>query len=410
MEAPETHSFSIRFVLLGILLQLTSPATAQSIDLSDWQSLERQARGETVYFNAWGGEPRTNNYLAWVSELMLERYDITLQHVKISDTAEAVSKVVAQRQAGNDDNGSIDLLWINGENFAALKENDLLYGPWAESLPNFKLVNADRFPEMLEDFTVPTQGFESPWTRAQLVFYYDSQWLAEPPQDIRQILEWSIANPGEFTYPRPPAFLGSTFLKQALIELSDRDPALYAPVSSAEFERLAQVLWEYLDALHPSLLRSGRYFPASAIDLRRLMGDGEISLAFAFNPNEALLSVRSGELPPSVRSYVLRNGTISNVSFLAIPYNASQKAGAMVTANFLLSIEAQARASDPDHMGSTPAISISDLDSNARRSFETITRDLAAPSAEDLDRKLQEPHPSWTPALERAWIQRYSAR
>ena len=140
------------------------------------------------------------------------------------------------------------------------------------------------------------------------------------------------------------------------------------------------------------------------------MGDGEISLAFAFNPNEALLSVRSGELPPSVRSYVLRNGTISNVSFLAIPYNASQKAGAMVTANFLLSIEAQARASDPDHMGSTPAISISDLDSNARRSFETITRDLAAPSAEDLDRKLQEPHPSWTPALERAWIQRYSAR
>ena len=410
MEAPETHSFSIRFILLGILLQLTSPATAQSIDLSDWQSLERQARGETVYFNAWGGEPRTNNYLAWVSELMLERYDITLQHVKISDTAEAVSKVVAQRQAGNDDNGSIDLLWINGENFAALKENDLLYGPWAESLPNFKLVNADRFPEMLEDFTVPTQGFESPGPRAQLVFYYDSQWLAEPPQDIRQILEWSISNPGEFTYPRPPAFLGSTFLKQALIELSDRDPALYAPVSSAEFERLAQVLWEYLDALHPSLLRSGRYFPASAIDLRRLMGDGEISLAFAFNPNEALLSVRSGELPPSVRSYVLRNGTISNVSFLAIPYNASQKAGAMVTANFLLSIEAQARASDPDHMGSTTVISIEDLDASARQQFDSVGTDLAAASPKELSRKLQEPHPSWTPALERAWIQRYSAR
>ena len=211
MEAPDTQSFSIRFILLGILLQLTSLATAQAMDLSDWQSLERQARGETVYFNAWGGEPRTNNYLNWVSELMLERYDITVQHVKVSDTAEAVSKVVAQRQAGNDDNGSIDLLWINGENFAALKENDLLYGPWAESLPNFKLVNADRFPEMREDFTVPTQGFESPWTRSQLVFYYDTQWLAEPPQDIAPNSGMVNREPWGVHLPSPTCILGQHF-------------------------------------------------------------------------------------------------------------------------------------------------------------------------------------------------------
>ena len=399
-----------RIFLLFVLLPHSSLTTAQSIDVADWSALEQQAQGQTVYFNAWGGEPRINSYLSWVAELLDQRFDITLQHVKVADTGEAVSKIVAERQAGNDSNGSIDLLWINGENFAALKENKLLFGPWAEDQPNFSLVNAGRFPEMREDFTVPTDGLESPWTRSQLVFYHDSRWLAEPPQTIAAILDWSTSNPGEFTYPRPPAFLGSTFLKQAVLELTSKDPALFAPVTDDEFQRVSAPLWDYLDALHPTLLRAGRYFPNSAAELRRLMGDGEISLALAFNPNEALLSVRTGELPDSVRTYVLQGGTIGNVSFLAIPYNAQHKAAAMITANFLLSIEAQARASDPNHMGSTTVISIEDLDVAARQQFDSVNSDLAAASIDELSRKLQEPHPSWTPAIERAWIQRYSAR
>lgn len=399
----------IRIFLLFLVLPLASP-TALALEVTDWSALESQARGETVYFSAWGGEPRINSYLNWAAETLEQRFGINLQHVKIADTAEAVSKIVAERQAGNDSNGSIDLLWINGENFAALKDNNLLFGPWAEDQPNFSLVNADRFPEMREDFTVPTAGLESPWTRSQLVFYHDSAWLAEPPQTIEEILVWSTANPGEFTYPRPPAFLGSTFLKQAILELSSKDPALYAPVTDAAFERVITPLWDYLDALHPTLLRAGRYFPNSAAELRRLMGDGEISLALAFNPNEALLSVRTGELPDSVRTYVLRGGTIGNVSFLAIPYNTQHAAAAMITANFLLSIEAQARASDPNHMGSTTVISVGDLDVGARQQFDSVRSDLAAASQEELSRKLQEPHPSWTPVIERAWIQRYSAR
>jgi putative thiamine transport system substrate-binding protein len=400
----------IRIFLLFVLLPHSSLTTAQAIDVADWSALEQQARGQTVYFNAWGGEPRINSYLNWVAQTLEQRFNITLQHVKVADIGETVSKIVAERTAGNDTNGSIDLLWINGENFAALKQNKLLFGPWAEEQPNFSLVNANRFPEMREDFTVPTDGLESPWTRSQLVFYHDSQWLAEPPQTIAAILDWSTFNPGEFTYPRPPAFLGSTFLKQAVLEISNNDPALFAQVTDDEFQRVTTELWDYLDALHPTLLRAGRYFPNSAAELRRLMGDGEISLALAFNPNEALLSVRTGELPDSVRTYVLQGGTIGNVSFLAIPYNAQHKAAAMITANFLLSIEAQARASNPNHMGSTTVISIEDLDVSARQQFEPVSTDLAAASPDELSRKLQEPHPSWTPALERAWIQRYSAR
>ncbi len=395
--------------LLG-LLAFAMATTAAELNLSDWHSIEKQAQGDTVYFNAWGGETRINRYLNWAATELKQRYGINLQHVKIADTAQAVSRILAEKQARNDANGAIDLLWINGENFAALKQNGLLFGPWAESQPNFPLVNAERFPEMREDFTLATEGLESPWSRAQLVFYYDSEWVSAPPKSIAELLTWARANPGEFTYPRPPSFLGTTFLKQALLELSDHKEAFYAPLSDSDFDLASAALWEYLDRLHPLLLRSGRYFPTSAADLRRHMGDGETSLALSFNPNEALLAIRSGELPATVRTYVLQAGTISNVSFLAIPYNAQHKAAAMVVSNFLLSVDAQARASDPAYMGSNTVLSMEDLALEDANVFVSNELEEATASRADLNRKLPEPHPSWTPALEEAWIQRYSVR
>ncbi len=395
---------------LLILLLVTNAANAKDLDINDWSSIEDLARGETVYFNAWGGETRINRYLSWAATTVKSRYDINLQHVKIADTAQAVSRVLAEKQAGNNTDGAIDLLWINGENFSALKQNQLLYGPWAEYQPNFPLVNADRFPEMREDFSIATDGLESPWTRSQLVFYYDSSVISGPPLSISELLSWAVENPSEFIYPRPPSFLGTTFLKQAILELSDNVAALYLPVSASNFDEITAPLWEYLDALHPNLLRSGRYFPSTAADLRRHMGDGEISLALAFNPNEAALAISSGELPKSARSYVLQGGTISNVSFLAIPFNSPHKAAAMVVSNFLLSPEAQSRASDPVHMGSTTVLSIEDLPDEARKMITAIDYGSAAVSIDDLNRKLREPHPSWTLALEQAWVQRYSAK
>ena len=389
---------------------LSNTSGAIEPDLSNWQTLEKQASGQTVYFNAWGGETRINRYLVWASKRVKTLYNIDLRHVKITDTAQAVSRIIAEKQAGNSERGAIDLLWINGENFSALKQNALLYGPWAEVQPNFSLVDADRFPEMREDFTIATEGFESPWTRSQLVFYYDSDVVTNAPGSIKELLQWAQDHPSEFTYPRPPSFLGSTFLKQALLELAQSSEPLYRHVEESDFALVTAPLWKYLDALHPHLLRSGRYFPLGSADLRRFMGDGETSLAFSFNPNEASLGILNGELPESVRSYVLDGGTLDNVSFLAIPFNAQHKAAAIVVSNFLLSAEAQARGSNQEYMGSTSVLSMQKLSSEFQQLFLGTAKNLAAASAEDLDRKILEPHPSWTTALERAWIQRYGAR
>ena len=94
------------------------------------------ARGTTVNWAMWGGSDQVNGYAdGWVAEQLQTQYEVTLNRVPLNDTAEAVNKVVGEVQAGVTDGGSIDLIWINGENFRTLKQGDLLFGPFADKLP-----------------------------------------------------------------------------------------------------------------------------------------------------------------------------------------------------------------------------------------------------------------------------------
>ena len=392
--------------LTATLLAVALPAVANP-DPADWPGVVAEAEGQTVYWNAWGGDTRTNRYIEWVAQQMQAQYGIEVEHVKLDDTGSAVARVLAEKQAGNDDDGSIDLIWINGENFAAMRESDLLFGPFAEALPNFALTNAADNPEVVTDFTLPTEGFESPWGKAQITFYYDSAHTESPPQNMPALLTWARANPGQFSYPRIPDFTGSTFLKQALIELTEQDEALYQPVAESDFEAVTAPLWSYLDALHQHLWRSGRSFPDSGPHLRTLMSDGELSLGFSFYPTDAAVAVMEYELPDSVRSYVLEAGTLGNVHFVAIPYNSPHQAGAMVLADFLLSPPAQAEKQSLAMWGDRSVLDIDQLDAADQARFQQDERHPSELPADALSNTLPEPHPSWMTALQDAWLERY---
>ncbi|NIC36400.1 ABC transporter substrate-binding protein [Halomonas desiderata] len=396
--------------VLPLAAMLAVPLHAASAQ-QEWENVLDEARGQTVYWHAWAGDTRVNDYLEWVKQRVRDEHEIELVHVKIDDTGAAVSRVLAEHSAGNHDGGSIDLIWLNGENFAAMKENDLLFGPFAEQLPNFALTFPEHNPEVVTDFTLPTEGYESPWGKAQLTFYYDAAELGEaPPRSMTQLLAWAEANPGRFTYPRIPDFLGSTFLKQALIALVDDSDALYEPVAQSDFEDVTAPLWEYLDALHPHLWRSGRQFPANGPELRRLMADGEVALAFTFNPAEPAAAVADFELPETTRSYVLDGGTLGNVHFVAIPFNSPRRAAAMVVADFLLSPEAQARKQDISVWGDPTVLDVTRLDAETRALFEQARDNPALLAPEALTETLPEPHPSWMTALQDAWQARYVGR
>jgi putative thiamine transport system substrate-binding protein len=405
-----TQLWSRRHLLAAGAAMAVLPAIARSsrAAAAGWIDIAAKARGQTVHFNAWGGDQRINDYIAWAAGQLEARSGVELRLVKLADTAEAVSRIVAEKAAGVERGGSIDLIWINGENFAALKSKRLLFGPFAGLLPNFGKVDPAEKPTTILDFTVPTDGYESPWGMAQLVFFRDSARVKEPPRSMAALRSWAEANPTRFTYPAPPDFLGTTFLKQALYETT-ADPTRLLRPAGGDAAMVTEPLWAYLDGLHPFLWRKGATFPRSSSDARQLVGDGETDIYFAFNPGDASSAIAQNLLPETMRPFVPTAGSIGNTHFVAIPFNASSPEGAMVCADFLLSPEAQARKENADVWGDPTVLSMARLAPAERKLFEDLPRGIATPTPDQLGRPLPEPHASWVAVLEQSWLKRYSA-
>ena len=371
----------------------------------DWALVLAQAKGQEVFFHAWGGDPKINAFIAWVGEEAALRHGVTLTHVKLAATSDAVARVQAEQAAGKDSGGAVDLIWINGENFAAMKRAGMLYGPFAQSLPNWALVDTLGKPATVTDFTEPTQGLESPWAMAQLVFEHDSAKLADPPKSILALADWAKANPGRFTYPQPPDYLGLTFLKQVLYALLPDPLILQRPAADAD--PALKALWQFLDALHPNLWRQAKAFPPNEAALGQLLADDEVGITFAFNPGRASAEIAAGTLPDTVRTFVLDGGTIGNASFVAIPFNANAAAGAQVVANLLLDPAVQARAQDASVLGFQTVLNMAALSPADRALLQDAPRGPATLSPAELGPTLLEPHASWMTQISDQWARRY---
>ena len=390
----------MRFLALALMLA-ASPA------LADWSATLTEAKGQTVYFNAWGGDQRTNDFIAWVGAQTEAEFGVKVMQVKLSDTAEAVARVQAEKAAGQAAGGAVDLIWINGPNFLAMKEAGLLHGPFVADLPNARYLDLSEGAPAATDFTVPVEGMEAPWRLAKFVFAHDAA-RVEPPARMADFPAWAAAHPGRMTHPNPANFMGATFLKQALAELAPDAAVLAAPVTDAAYAEQTAPLWAWYDALRPNLWRAGQAFPENESVQAQLLADGEVDIAMFFDPAAPAALIAQGVLPETVRVFTPEDGTIGNVSFVAIPFNAANRAGAEVVANFLLDPATQAHMQDANVLGSYSVLDPTKLDEAAQAVFAALPSAPALPTLEQLGPTLPEPHPSWMTRLTEDWAKRYT--
>lgn len=299
--------------------------------------LLQTARGTTVRFAMWGGDERINRWIdTFVASRMKERYGVALERIPM-DAVVFITKLSNEKKAGKTD-GSIDLLWINGENFARAKREGLLFGPYADKLKNWKYVD----PEKVSlDFGIPVEGYEAPYGKAQFVFEYDSAKISEPPRTFRELGEWVKKNPGRFTYTQPPDFTGSAFIRQAFYEIGGGYEPFLTPGNTDEFEKRSARLYSWLKEIKPYLWQMGRTYFASKASLDGLFERGEVDLNMSYTQSGAQGRIQEGTYPKTVRTFVMKNNSLSNFHFTAIPFNAPNKAGALLLSDFLLSPEAQ---------------------------------------------------------------------
>ncbi len=376
------------------------PAAAQE-QPSDWEDVLKAAQGTTVSFYMYGGMANVNAWIdGYVADAVRAQYGITLERVPM-DASVFVNKLLTEKAAGRD-KGSIDLLWINGENFRNAREAGLLYGPVANRLPN---VAAYVDPAAAAtDFGYPVDGFEAPYGRAQFVMEYDSARTPEPPQSFAELKAWVKAHPGRFTYPQPPDFTGSAFVRQVFYAVTGGYGQYMHGFDQALFDAKAPLLWHYLNDLEPYLWQQGQSYPKDPAAQALLFARGEVDFMMAYHPAHAQSRILEGVYPASVRTFVMRDGSIFNTHFTAIPANAPNRAGAMVVMNFLLSPEAQLSKFRAENWGDFPAIDTGRLSADMAARFAAVDLGAATLSAEALNAVAVPEIPSaWLEALEQGW-------
>jgi putative spermidine/putrescine transport system substrate-binding protein len=368
-------------------------------DDAAFAELLRQAKGSEVKWYMWGGSTSVNSWVdGYVAPAVKEKFGITLKRVP-ADAAVFINKLLAEKQAGG--KGTMDLLWINGENFKNAMENGLLQGPISHLLPHFRMIDS---ASVEFDFGYPVRGYEAPFGRAQFVFEYDSAKVPNPPRTFADLKQWIKDNPGKFTYPKPPDFTGSAFVRQVFYAVSGGHNQYLKGFEQSLYKERSPALWAYLSDIKPFLWQQGSTYPKDIAALDTLFERGEVLLNMSYHQASAQSKILQGRYKNTVRTMVMNDGSIYNTHFTAVPYNAPNRAGALVVADFLMSPEAQLSKNNPANWGDFTVLDMARLEEEGRRRFQTLDLGAATLSVAELSRvAVPEIPAAYLEQLEKDW-------
>ena len=378
-----------------------------AVDYADWEAVLEAARGTNVTFYGWGGNELVNN---WIDDTLAPyckaTYDITVERVPM-DIDMILNKLAGDKAAENDQ-GSIDLIWINGENFATAKENGLLFGPFCQYLPNYTAYVDGEGEEATVDFGTAIEGYEAPYAKAQLVLIYDTATVAEPPASAEELLTFCQENPGKFTYEAPPGFTGSAFVRNIIYEICGYEAVAALPADSTK-EAVREVIapaMDYLRSLNPYLWEQGKTFPATDAQADAMFMDGQLLLSMSYDPYHVSSLIASGQYPETCRAFIFENGTIGNTNYVAVAYNSTTVPGALCLADAILSIPMQASKMDPTVWGALPVLDMDRLTEEQKAEFDKIETGAGSVDQETLlSRRLPELPAYLVPVIEEIWLE-----
>ena len=413
---PELKGVGMKFKILRRLLVValvatipgvltTAPSNAIGTTLytsPEWQKILKEAKGQTVNWYMWGGSDSINSYVNNYIGAEAKKLGVTLNQVKLTATADAVNKVLGEKQAGNNAKGAVDMIWINGENFATGRQADIWTCDWATKLPNAKYVDWTN-SSVNSDFGLAVNGCEAPWATASSGLIYDSKVIPKAAvATLDGFIAWVKANPGKFTYPAPPDFNGSMTVRRLFYYANGGYSNFLGAYDDSKFAPAMVKAAAFLNDLKPYLWRKGATYPANIGDVEKLYANGEIAAYIDYGALAAFASVDKGLYPKTTRVTAFQEGMIGNISYVTIPYNSPNKAGAQVIANIMQSPAAQLKMQVDGVIGS-PAIVMSKTPLAGQYRSLRVHPSSASPAtlAKNANPELNS---KWLKAIDAGWI------
>ncbi len=399
-------AFLLMFVMAFSLTACTGESdSGKEVNVEDmsFDELKEAAKGTKVTFYGWGGDEKLNKWLDEVfAPRMKEKYDITMERVPM-DIDQILSQLSGEIDAEKKD-GSIDMIWINGENFQSAKENNMLYGPFVDKLPNFKDYVDTTSEDVTLDFGFPTEGYEAPYGKAQMVMIADTAVTPELPTNAEEFFEFVKKYPGKVTYPALPDFTGSVFVRNIINEVCGYEQFLTMKADKETVRKAVAPAMEYLRKLNPYLWNEGKTFPESSTTLDNMFADGEVVMNVTYDAYSTSVKIAEGTYTNTTTTFQFDKGTIGNTNFMAIAKNSGNKAGAMVAINEMLSPEIQADRFDV--MKVLPVLDYNKLSDEQKAAFDKVELGQGSiPQDELLSKRLPEMPAELVPIIEEIWTE-----
>lgn len=321
--------------LIMIILLLTGCTAPVSPEEVKWQRIEDSVDGTTVNFYVWTED---EDALTWFTETVAKHLETSakINFILTEKDQDIVFEQLSQQHTNLDNNGTIDLLWLDESAFQSFYNAQLLYGPFADSLENstryFNLASLDhRYIGATE-----TNGYLVPFNQSALTFYYNRDTLYDPPQDLDMLMTVVKDNPGKFTYPNPQDPVGSAFVRTVILNFADSEAFVGETLSQAKLAELVQPGLDYLKTLSPYLYQSGKTYPKSADALHQLFASGDLFITMSDDYLHAYQYTGDAIYPEGTRPFLFSDVVLGAKQYLAIPFNAQNKSGAMVAINEII--------------------------------------------------------------------------
>ena len=395
-------TFALAMIMMLSLSACGSKTEEIDLSAASWDEIVAAAKGTTVTFYGWGGDENRNNWLnTTVADYVKENYDITLEVVGMN-IDEILTKLSGEKQAGAK-KGSIDMIWINGENFYSAKDNGLLWGPFTDKLPNMENYIDMNDPETLNDFCMPIEGYEAPYAKAQMVMYADTAVTPDLPASAEELLDFCKANPGKVTYPALPDFTGSAFVRNLIYEICGWEQFQTMDADYDTVKAAIEPALEYLRELNPYLWNEGKTFPDSSTTVDAMFADGELVVSMSYIPFIVSTGIDQGTYTETTQTFLFDKGTIGNTNYMAIGFNSPNKAGSLVVINAIISGEIQ--LTQYAELRELPVVATEKLSAEEEAAFDAVDLGKGVLSqAELLAHRLPEMPANLVPVIEEIWL------
>lgn len=377
----------------------------------DFDTLVAEAKGKEVSFYGWGGDENLNNWLDnYYAPILKEKYDITLKRVPMN-IEDILSQLTGELEASgkspaNIDNGSgiIDMVWINGENFATAAENGMLLDYYAWKAPNLEKYMDPSSDKVNYDFAYPVMGREIPYGEAQLVMYGDSSVDSNFPKNTDEFMEFAKRNKGKVTYPALPDFTGSAFVRNIIYDIVGYEQFQTMEADKEVVKAAIKPALDYLVALNPYLWNEGKTFPSSSTQMENMYADGELVFGMSYAAYGVAVKIENQKFKDTTQTFLFDKGMVGNTNYIAIPVNSPNKAAAIVAINEMISPEVQAARFK--ELRTLPVVDYDKLSDEQKKLFDDVDLGKGVLAQNELlSKKLPEMPAKLVPIIEEIWLE-----